>query len=363
MKCIIRADASVQIGSGHIIRCLTLANELKNKNVEVHFVCKEHKGHLIDFLKENKFPVYSLSLPQQSSTNSEKQITAHDFLLQDSWQNDALQTLHKIYSLGKIDWLIVDHYALEEKWETALRPFVKKIFVIDDLADRKHNADLLLDQNFHINNNHRYKKLVPETCKLLPGPEYALLRPQFHKLRQNLAPKNFPPKEILIFFGSSDPSGLTTKAIQALQKLNQDHEFTTHIIIGQISSCKEKVLHAAQNLKNSIVYDRFIAIENVMVKCDFFIGAGGSTTWERCCLGLPSLIITTADNQMSFSEELAQANAQIHLGYYEKITTDQIFESCKKLFQDKEKFFQISQNALQICDGLGVKKVARELLR
>ncbi|HPZ14727.1 MAG TPA: UDP-2,4-diacetamido-2,4,6-trideoxy-beta-L-altropyranose hydrolase, partial [Bacillota bacterium] len=205
---VIRTDASPAIGTGHVMRCLTLANALARKGVGVSFICREHEGNLCDLIEEQGFTVHRLPAPESSF---EADATpAHAAWLGAAWQEDARQTGAVIRTLGiKPTWLVVDHYGLDYRWEEALRPLVGRIFVIDDLADRAHDCDLLLDQNLFADMQTRYAGKVPADCRLLLGPEYALLQPIYAELHDRIPPREGPVRRILISFGGADRDNLT----------------------------------------------------------------------------------------------------------------------------------------------------------
>ncbi len=149
MRVVFRADASLNIGSGHVMRCLTLANALRESGASCFFVCREHPGNLLELIREQGFEAIGLPLPKTFESlhgkHSSSRLTYAGWL-GDSWQRDAEQTLAALN--GELaDWLVVDHYALDSAWEESLRPACRRLLVIDDLADRDHRCDLLLDQN------------------------------------------------------------------------------------------------------------------------------------------------------------------------------------------------------------------------
>ena len=232
MKSIIRTDASVQIGTGHhVMRYLTLADELREHGAGAIFVCREFDGNLCGYIEEKGYIVHRLPVPNKQKHNIEGNLK-HAAWLGTDWHTDARQVEEIIKDLDTaLDWLVVDHYALDERWEGYLRPNVKKIMVIDDLADRVHDCDLLLDQNFYENLESRYDGLVPAWCKKLLGPKYALLRPEFREARRNLRKRDGHVKRIMIFFGGSDPTNETTKVLEAIRMLNRP-DIATDVMVG-----------------------------------------------------------------------------------------------------------------------------------
>ena len=199
MQVIFRVDASLEIGMGHVIRCLTLAEGLSELGVQCSFISREHQGNLNDHIKQRGFHVFALSaigLDYHSSSNN----LTHASWLGCDWQTDAEQ-VESILQQLKTDWLIVDHYALDYNWEKNISFFTSKIMVIDDLANRSHFCNLLLDQNY-CHDQSRYDTLLsPDTSKLL-GPKYALLRKCFKEKRKISECKHGAIRSVFIFFGS-----------------------------------------------------------------------------------------------------------------------------------------------------------------
>ena len=328
----IRTDASTQMGTGHIMRCLTLAEELRKNGGVVEFVCREHKGNLIDFIREKKFVVHCL--PQIKNYNqvlNKQELTTqnqHLNWLGTDWKTDANQTLEIISKKNKKpDWLIVDNYALDYKWEEKLNPFVNKIMVIDDLADRKHKCDLLLDQNFYLKKD-RYKNIVPKKCVQLIGPKYALLRKEFVKARKNLRKRDGEIRRIFIFFGGSDPNNETKKALEAIILLNKK-DIKVDVVIGALSKHRAEIQKIAKKMPNINCHINVDNMAELMAKSDLAIGAGGSTTWERACLGLPTIVFILAKNQEATSFDMHKRSFFVFADKAEKINKQKLFDIIK----------------------------------
>ena len=160
VRIVIRVDSSIQMGSGHIMRCLTLANALRKKGAILTFICREHPGHLFDLIETSGYQLIRLSAPKFLSSGN----LSSSQMLGVSQKEDAQETMSRMKAIGYCDWLIVDHYSLDIVWESAMRSAVKTIMIIDDLANRRHDYDLLLDQNYYRNLNDRYDGLVPVDC-------------------------------------------------------------------------------------------------------------------------------------------------------------------------------------------------------
>ena len=357
MNLIIRADASVQIGTGHVMRCLTLADELRGCGAEAVFVCREFDGNLCSYMEEKGYIVHRLPVSNEQEHNIEDNLK-HSAWLGADWQTDAGQVEKIIKSLDTHpDWLLVDHYALDERWEEYLRPYVKKIMVIDDLADRAHDCDLLLDQNFYENLESRYNGLVPTSCKKLLGPKYALLRPEFREARKNLRKRDGHVRRIMIFFGGSDPTNETTKALEAIRMLNRP-DIAVDVVVGSANPNKDKINELCAGMTNVIYHCQVSNMAKLMADADLFIGGGGSVTWERCCLWLPSLIISTARNQNAIAVGCDQAGIGIHINKSKDISPHQIQIEIEKMFLNQTTLLTMGKKSTNMVDGKGATYIA-----
>ena len=190
-----RTDASDQIGTGHFMRCLTLADGLKQRGAQICFVSCHLPEQLRSILVAKGHEFVLLDSVQNALALDE---LAHAHWLGGTQAEDAADTIRAL-SDRILDWLVVDHYALDFRWESALRQTAKKIMVIDDIADRQHDCDVLLDQNFYADMQTRYTGKVPSHCRLLLGPRYALLRDEFRQLHEHVKPCSGPVKRMLVF--------------------------------------------------------------------------------------------------------------------------------------------------------------------
>ena len=295
-KIAFRVDASSQIGTGHFMRCLTLADALKQHGAQIRFVSRHMPDHLRDMLIARE---YEFMLLNSSSREAILDDLFHAHWLGTSQQGDAQDTIQAL-SDQKWDWLIVDHYALDARWENDLRHTAKKILVIDDIADRQHDCDVLLDQNFYADMNSRYTGIVPRHCQLLLGPRYALLREEFRQLRKQVKPRTGPVKRIFIFFGGVDSDNYTGRAIESLVNISI-HELYVDVVIGSQHPCREQI-EATCARHGFICHVQTSRMAELMTAADLAILAGGTVTWERCCLGLPAVVVITAENQRLVAE-------------------------------------------------------------
>jgi UDP-2,4-diacetamido-2,4,6-trideoxy-beta-L-altropyranose hydrolase len=335
LEIMIRADASVEMGSGHVMRCLTLAEELRNNNATVIFISREHEGNLCDFIESKGYEVKRLS-----------------------GESDAEETFEIIKQHNKVvDYLLVDHYELDHQWEMAVVPSVKYMIAIDDLADRKHYCHLLLDQNYKLSLNHsRYIGLVPSFCRVLEGPQYSLLRKEFRKARENLRERSGTINRILVFFGGSDPSNETMKALEAVLLLDRKN-IEVDVIIGASNPHKAEIREFASFYPNINFHIQINNMAELMEKADLAIGAGGSTTWERCSLGLPSIVINIAYNQEEISDAVATTGSIINLGNSRDIEVNHIRNAIENLINDPAGMRTLSNKSLQLVDAKGIDRV------
>lgn len=345
----IRVDASSQIGTGHFMRCLTLADGLKQRGAQIRFVSRELPEHLRDMLAAKGIEL--ILLGSNASPVSTDDL-AHANWLGTSQAQDAQVTIQAL-SGQSWDWLIVDHYALDFRWESILRQTAKRILVIDDIADRQHDCDVLLDQNFYADMQTRYTGKVPAHCQLLLGPRYALLRDEFRQLHEQIKPRNGPVKRVLVFFGGVDADNYTGRAIEALAEIGIEG-LHVDVVIGAQHPCREQI-KAVCVQHGFICHIQTDKMAELMASADLAIGAGGSATWERCCLGLPTLVIGTADNQ---KKQIADAAEEGLL--YAPMGDDlvsAIKNHTKALLENDHLRRLISLRAIQAVDGRGVLHV------
>jgi UDP-2,4-diacetamido-2,4,6-trideoxy-beta-L-altropyranose hydrolase len=360
MRIAIRADAATHIGIGHVMRCLTLANALKAKGAKVSFVCRSFAGHLGERITTEGHGLYLLPPSSQTIKPLDlKQTPPHATWLGESWETDLAQT--QIGLNGKqFDWLIVDHYSLDNRWESEMRNFASKIMVIDDLADRRHDCDILLDQTLGRNEG-EYQPWTPENCALLTGSKYALLRPEFGELRVKTLEKRKDfngVHRLLVAMGGIDQHNITANVLEALDQIKWGMKPFVDVVLGSKALHLENVRRCAKeiSLRAAVSVDvNDMALR--MSDADFAVGAGGTTTWERCCLGLPVLVIQTAEHQSLSMENLRQLGGQMSLSSNGEITPRLVSEEIVKLVFDNEALSEMSRKASGICDGYGVQRV------
>lgn len=356
MNCLFRVDSSLEIGTGHVMRCLSLADGLRRKGAKVAFACRPFPGNLCDRIESLGYLVHRLSgkVPQEITKNR----TDPDYAkwLGVSMEEDADQTA-RIVLKEKVDWLIVDHYGIDHWWERSLRPLVRKIMIIDDLANRRHHGDLLLDQNLHKNMSLRYHGLVNADCLTLLGPTYALLRPMFSRMRKSLRKQSPKVQRIFVFFGGVDLTNETGKAIEAIAGL-RGQKIHVDCIVGEKNAHQAAIQKLCNDLPEFHYHCEVKNIAELMSKADLALGAGGTATWERCCLGLATLIISVSQNQVAVAKAVDQMGIARYLGGSHEVNVDGIRKELEYVLATPDVLEEMRTKALDLVDGLGVQRVS-----
>ena len=349
MKIAFRTDASSQIGTGHFMRCLTLADELKKQGAQIHFVSRNLPTHLSNMLKAKGLEYIPLSTDVKQEPIEE---LAHSYWLGTSQSIDAQATLLALEDQS-LDWIVVDHYALDERWETAVRANCKKLMVIDDLADRQHDCDVLLDQNYYADMQTRYVSKVPAHCQLLLGPRYALLREEFRTLREKVKVRAGDVKKILVFFGGVDADNYTSLAIQALAELNITLQ--VDVVIGFQHPNREQIRQACITY-GFICHVQTTRMAELMADADLAIGGGGTATWERCCLGLPTISFCLAENQRKLIVD-ASLTGLLYAPISRRNLVEVIRDHVVSLLENPALIMLISNTAMKFVDGKGSLRI------
>lgn len=353
-----RTDASAKIGTGHVARCLTLADALRRIGSDCVFISREHAGHMIELIRHRGYHVHCL--PKPPTAHELEFDSIYEQWLGLEWEQDARETKRFLTAL-KVNWLVVDHYGLDHRWETAQRPDCGRIMVIDDLADRSHNCDLLLDQNYG-SSEERYAALTPGECRHLHGPKFALLNPVYALRRANLLPRLGMITRVLIYFGGAETaSGLTMAAFNAFTApILKDIEL--EIIIGSSFKYESELAAAVASRGKAHIHSQLSDLSELMATCDLAIGGAGSTTWERCCLGLPSFVVSVADNQIPATRALLQHGMIEYLGHHTVVTSSLIYDTVRRFINNPKFLVDLGEKGKSLVDGLGVDRVTSQLL-
>jgi UDP-2,4-diacetamido-2,4,6-trideoxy-beta-L-altropyranose hydrolase len=357
MRIAFRVDASIEIGTGHVMRCLALAHALTKHGAVCKFICRAHEGNLIEYICAEGFQTRVLMLDKNIDSYSND--TAHSNWLGASWVEDV-KACTPLLKAFRPDWLVVDHYGLDARWEMNLAPYYRKLMVVDDLADRPHDSDLLLDQNLG-RQAQDYASLLRKHTQTLIGPTYALLRPEFAQCREISLHrrKNQQLKNILITMGGIDKDNITGRVLDSLRSCELPSDLRITVVMGANAPLLRQV--QAQAKVMPWPSEVLVCVNNMaklMVESDLCIGAAGSTSWERCCLGLPTIQLILAANQKEINEalELAEAVMTVKL---EKLRTE--LPSLIAAVNYPAVLNKLSLNAAAITDGLGVVKTVQWL--
>jgi UDP-2,4-diacetamido-2,4,6-trideoxy-beta-L-altropyranose hydrolase len=373
MNVLIRVDAGVRIGSGHVARTLTMADALKRRGVSSHFVCRKHFGHLESWIRSRGFSVTMLPLETQPQSDT------HDPYTQ--WLGaplamDAEQTL-AIARKGKYEWAITDHYAIDASWHRQVRQVVPHVLAIDDLANRKHDADIVLDQNYHHDYESRYDRLIPSSCVRLLGPQYTLLRPQFEQTRRKLSKlksiKRSDTENWMVYMGGIDDQNVTSMVLQAFQmepieSVIERGQLRIHAVIGSSHPHMSQVVRICRQISTNERIQAKLHVQvddmaGLMSQMDFAVAAGGTNTWERCCLGLPTAVVTVAENQVQVAQDLDSAGVSCFVGQHDQLNCKVLSTALADQWVHRDRRVTMRQRSLELVDGAGTTRVSDSILK
>jgi UDP-2,4-diacetamido-2,4,6-trideoxy-beta-L-altropyranose hydrolase len=359
MNIVFRVDASLHMGSGHVMRCLTLANELARRGADCSFVCKAHAGHLANMIEAALFNVTLLPVETELPLSS-----ASDYKswLGGSQDDDARKSLRH-FSEKKANWVVVDHYALDREWETVVTRPHQDIFVIDDLANRPHVCAALLDQSLgsHIRD---YAHFVPPECRTYFGPEFALLRPEFAQHREASAARRQCPelRKLTISLGGVDPENITAKILRGLKNHPLVQNLEIEVIMGATAPWLNEINKIALEWPRPIeVAVNVTDMAERLSKTDLVIGAAGTSTWERACLGVPTILVILADNQRNIAHQMLSRSAVI--AAIEHVNLSYELAPAVMRAIDTNLLKKAATESAQITDGLGVQRIAEQMLK
>lgn len=363
MKVAFRTDASLDIGTGHVMRCLTLARLLTAGGAECRFVCRLLEGHLVDYIHSEGFDVRRLPVVDPSAPLFMGSHLAHAAWLATSQADDAAQTREQLDDFLP-DWLVVDHYGLDAEWECQVAPPHGGLLAIDDLADRRHACNVLLDQTLGRRSDD-YRHWVPPECLVLAGPKYALLRPEFEQMRQaSLSWRRSAAgiRSILITMGGVDQHNATEAVLKVLDDCTQlSDTCRITVVMGATAPWLDAVkARVATMRRQAEVVLNVRDMARRMADSDLAIGAAGSTSWERCCLGLPTALLVLADNQLPSAGALNEAGAVRLIGGPQDV--ERCLPGILDEFFDVRVLHDVSDKASRLCDGLGAHRVV-DLMR
>jgi UDP-2,4-diacetamido-2,4,6-trideoxy-beta-L-altropyranose hydrolase len=342
MNVLIRVDASYQIGSGHVIRCLTLARCIRSHGGNVTFACRPLDGNLIEKILSENFEVKQINY-SQSNFN-----VAADVSL-----------VSELIKYLDVDVLVCDHYDINHFWEDKFK-FISVLMVIDDLAEEEHHCDILLNQNYAKSFFEMYSRKKYCGTVMLLGLKYVLLQPEYIETRKNIVIKRSKKLNILVFFGGSDLHEMTKK--------------TSEMMLNEYGNCVSlTVVVGAQNPRAAALKDYFIMYKNVsfyqdlpslaplMATADLMIGAGGTSLWERFYMGLPSIVFSTAFNQVEACKRLDSENLIFYQGSSQDIEDSRFINQVSSVMSNPDLLKSMSKKIQDVVDGKGPERTFKNI--
>ena len=362
MRVVFRVDSSIQIGTGHVMRCLTLADRLKAIGAQCLFVCRDHAGNAENLIIDRGHRVSLLPEPVVTDCGvSTCGLQDYASWIGAPWQEDAVQTKQIVDDFSS-DWIVVDHYGLDARWEEWVSAGTTQVLVIDDLINRHHSCALLLDQNVVGNSAlDSYRTLTSESCELLLGPQFALLRPEYAQFANALPARDGTVNRVLVFVGGSDPFHLTEQYLRVLSKPCFEDLFVD-VVVGANHPNPKLVENVADKRGRVRLYSGLPNLAGLMMRADFMLGAGGSTNWERFCLGLPAVVVGVAQNQIEINTQLNHLGLLCFLGSAEEVTDQTIEREFAAQLEDAVVLANQSKQMSRLVDGLGAEKVADKMI-
>jgi len=355
----IRCDSSYDIGSGHVMRCLTLACTLRGLGAHVNFICLDLPGSLCGYIETKGFSVYRLKWSDSFGLRETVGVLVNNS--EDAQIKDSKKSLEIIKRNGGADLVVVDQYSLCAEWEKRMRLEAPKIMVIDDLADRPHDCDLLLDQNYYKNMSSRYEGLVPDHCTRLLGPGYSLLRTEFYEAREILKIRGGVVRRVLIFFGGSDPGNETVKALKAVGLANRP-DIAVDVVVGANNPNKDQVKEICNSIENTSFYCQVENMAELMSSADLSIGAGGVSMIERCFLGLPSIVVIIAQNQYQTAVDIAETGAVLLAGRNFDLGIERLFDIYQSIIDNSNGLKEMEKKALNLVGNNKSHHIAQVIM-
>ena len=311
------------------MRCLALAEEFAANGWTIWFAVRAGTPSIVTSLAVTVFRLIEFS------TNPENEI-------------ERMRT-----AVGSTDIVVIDHYDLDEKYEYACRSFADKIFVIDDIATRRHDCDFILDSSQHPSSL-KYDGVIDAKCQRLYGPNYALIRSEIRMFRPKALkkPRNGDVCKIFVSFGSMDIGGMTCVALEAIKLLKRPLE-----VFVALNSASPSLNSISINYPDAAFLLDSTNIGQVMLEADVAIGAAGTTAWERCHLALPSIIVTTADNQISIARTINDNGAGIYAGEGSRCGIEKLAGVLEMLISNGDHRASMAMKAAKLVDGNGARRV------
>lgn len=349
-RVLMRVDASQEMGSGHVVRCLALSVALRRTGAECVFVSTRLPSELEALVRAAGNDVIRLS-----TTSGQ---TVSPFCLDEAADAEAVASLLRAH---KFESVLVDHYGISYEWERRVRPFVSKIVVLDELADRCHDADILIDQGIDATRD-KYANLLARRARLLLGPRYALLRPEFASLRERaLSRARDGIRRVVVFTGGGDVINATGLVLDAWSRLEAARRPKLDVVVGARSRHLLDIERRCNALEGVTLHVQTPHMAELLAAADLLIGSAGTTSWERCCLGVPGLMFAVAENQLMNLRTLAARRTGIDLGPAHALTSAQLLSILEGLLSRPTLLARMGTRGARLVDGLGALRVAAAL--
>lgn len=357
MRVAFRVDASREIGTGHIYRCLALAAALGARGARSLFLTRPLGVASVELIRSSDAEVIELA-PRKAGPVQDDRIP-HAAWAGASVEDDAAETLGLLQGRA-VDWMVVDGYVFDDRWHRAVRAGLGcRIAAIDDVADRSFDPDLLIDHNHAPDHRAKYAVRLPEDTRLLGGPLYALLRPAFavghrHSIREEV-------RSVGIFMGGIDRPNHSVTALRALDQAG----FTggVEIVATSANPNRPELMEAIAARPNTRLTLDLPDLAAFFARHDLQIGAGGGSSWERCCIGAPTLLLITALNQMAVAPDLAAQGVVATPEPIDALDVETIACALRGLIADPELRRALAEKSRALVDGRGAGRVAEEMLK
>jgi UDP-2,4-diacetamido-2,4,6-trideoxy-beta-L-altropyranose hydrolase len=342
VKLFIRADANSQIGTGHIMRCISLAQAWQDQGGAVTFISHCESDALKDRIQGEGFRF--IALAHASPDPYDLQFTLSTF---------------KSESANQKKWLVLDGYHFTPKYQKAIRDEGIHLLVIDDMNHLPYyHADILLNQNIHAPD---LKYHCDKDTTLLMGTRYVLLRREFLKYRDFKRQIPDQAKNILVTLGGGDPDNVTLKVIEALKLLNKPN-IMAKIIIGPANPHQETIGKAIASARfEAELLTNPPNMPELMAWADLAVSASGSTCWELAFMGVPSIVLILAENQAAVAEYLMNKKAVLNLGIFAECSKEHISDACKILIGSSIARTSLLQQSKMLINGPGPNQVIKSM--
>lgn len=334
-----RADANSTLGSGHVMRCLTIASVFRERDFECGFATADRDAENLIVSRGFKY-----------------------YVLDSSWNNleSELPEFQKIVNKISLELLIIDHYYATERYIGSLQQF-SKVAYIDDLNAFDNPADAIINYNIYATSMDYRKRYSGQRTKLLLGPTYAPLRSEFKNVGEKHVKVHI--HDVLVSTGGSDPAGMCIKMLKELQNTKNCKDTIFHFIVGALNPNIDEKKELGDSLPNVVIHENVTRMDELMKMCDLAISAAGSTQYELCACGTPTVNYVLADNQIPGAEGFEKAELMINAGdcRSQENFAARLLSLTYELADNYDKRLQMSRAMQRLVDGKGAERVVDEL--